>query len=343
MSARVIAAFVVAIAMLLLQGSETLAQSYRATESTVVDSGATPSGDSNLALPQSELRPINPLDRDELAEVVEKIRSDHEKISRFYIRCESVIVESPDSPAENAGVEQWATSGEKRYLRSDLTYADSFRPEPWRLAVWDGETLKGYNSTSNSGTLYFVDDPNDSKRPRTACVYSCLFGHPDRGRFPELFDKVPVSGWRGEWVEEGNTVRLSSNKIHPHDGFLYAWTIDLTRGSCVTKYEWLVRDEGGQFYVFEKQTVDDFHELLPGIWVARAVNAETRDENGEYLGGSRAVASEFKVNDAVPESLFQFKFPVGSEYLDVAKGTHVRVGNNQRGVWESISEWFGWR
>jgi hypothetical protein len=34
---------------------------------------------------------------------------------------------------------------------------------------------------------------------------------------------------------------------------------------------------------------------------------------------------------------------VGSEYLDVAKGTHVRVGNNQRGVWESISEWFGWR
>jgi hypothetical protein len=268
------------------------------------------------------------LSADEFRTVRDRIIEQARRTKSLFVSFEVV---QGNSTRKNQYRCEWAYSGEKVYRKSWWPSPVGASPSKrWGIAVWDGKVLRGYDSQSDSGSVWGKNDP-DSDQPALYSEYSQLIGTYTDGTLAELVAKVPPDQWVARWSTVGTLVVLSSNNIPVWgESQQYVFTVDLGKGALVTQMDIKLMDETGAFKPIVSYKITDAREIEPGLWLptkaAKHAELERPDSPNKEISDKELTVIDLKVNDPSTEALFDFRLPDGALYYDLILGKSMVAG-----------------
>lgn len=234
---------------------------------------------------------------------------------------------------------EWAMSGEKQYR---VYHYPPPIGEPLSkrtgTAVWDGKTIKAYDSELDNGSVGNDFDPNNQQGNITTWTpYNDLLGELTHGSLGHLVSSIPEDGWDVAWKDggEGNLVTLTTNRAYgkPSDYSKCSWTIDLNHGGVIVELVKSRRPEvsSNEWTPTHKSWSTNLTEVKPGFWFvtdAECFTNSNKPDKGPCTMSSAIHVTSLAVN--VPEEeiapKFQFAFPKGCLYYDRIAGTTMVAG-----------------
>jgi len=283
---------------------------------------------------------IRMLSREEKSELRNLILEKHKQVSNLFVRYRRF--EHLQNGEETYVYGEWALSGEKRYRKLGYFVPVGQPPSKrYGITVWDGKSLKAYDSEINNGSIRAEYDPTNIEHPATHSDYTRQLGHPTRGTIAELFEKHALEDWEAYWITPGRKIVFRSNDLHGTKDATYmdTWTFDLERGALITKYE-TATQEDGESKPLLTMTITEAKQVKPDIWLATKshVNYIHRRPDKTRVLDSDLVVDEIKVNEPEIEEMFHFEFPPGSQYYDFIIGSSMVAGASDKMLEQALED-----
>jgi len=260
---------------------------------------------------------------DEKKSIQHAILAREARVSNIFVRYEET---ESNHGVTSRDVVEWAASGEKRYRkRRWATPVDQPPSERWSIAVWDGHFQKRYDSELDNGSIRDQYDPLNPDHALMTTNYHQLLGHFTRGTLGEILSNLSLEQWDVEWVVPGEQVVLRTSNLDG-EARLHAWTVDLSRGAMITRYELRVRRGPEKLYQpYVTREVTTSEQVAPGLWFPTASSSRMEIVHPTKGGTLKQdlVVKEILVNDPAVEEKFQFTFPEGAVYYDHILGSSM--------------------
>jgi hypothetical protein len=215
------------------------------------------------------------------------------------------------------------------FKRHRLRYVENTPGRSYFLGIWDGEQAMGYVKAGSDLEQYNLESTMEMfgsifgslSWPR-AQPHSFLWKPQDIEKMMDFFGRAEDFKITGRDEYRGVICHVLECILHRDPPVRHRWYVGVEDHLLYGKQEWIKPE-----FVFEHWTLD-YKQVAPGCWLPMTqgynIPAYNLDTKRHYLGVMRDVrVVGVRVNDKLPDELFQMEFEEGLYVADSRSGKSV--------------------